>query len=144
VTPADAEQEWATVIETNVDDTTPEILGYVMGKLLEAGAREVFFTPVYMKKCRPATLLSVICDEAAAASMEHILFTETSTIGVRKYVAARTCLPRKIVTVTTPYGDVKAKEICYKDSVSRSVEYDDACRLAAEKHIPLKWILNGK
>ncbi|MDR1259612.1 MAG: nickel pincer cofactor biosynthesis protein LarC [Tannerellaceae bacterium] len=144
VTAADAVQEWATVIETNVDDTTPETLGYVMGKLLEAGARDVFFTPVYMKKCRPATLLSVICDESAAAAMEHILFTETSTIGVRKYVAARTCLPRRIVTVTTPYGDVKAKEICYNGVVRQNVEYDDACRLAAEKQIPLKWILNSK
>ncbi|MDR1918957.1 MAG: nickel pincer cofactor biosynthesis protein LarC, partial [Tannerellaceae bacterium] len=106
------EQDSVTVIETNIDDSTPEILGYVMQKLLEAGARDVFFTPIYMKKSRPATMLSVLCEEAQTAEMEHILFSQTSTIGLRKYTAARTCLPRKSLIVTTPYGDVKAKEIC--------------------------------
>ncbi|MDR1344672.1 MAG: nickel pincer cofactor biosynthesis protein LarC [Tannerellaceae bacterium] len=140
----DAEHESVTVIETNIDDTTPEALGYVMTRLMEAGARDVFFTPVYMKKCRPATLLTILCDEAEVLAMEHILFTETSTIGLRKHTAARTCLPRKIVTVETPYGDVKAKEIRYQNAIRQTIEYDDACRLAKEKHIPLKWILDRK
>ncbi|MDR1645769.1 MAG: nickel pincer cofactor biosynthesis protein LarC [Tannerellaceae bacterium] len=135
-----AGQDEAMVIETNIDDSTPETLGYVMGKLFEAGARDVFFTPIYMKKCRPATMLSVICDPTNTAAIEHILFTETSTIGLRKYIAARTCLPRKAAIVATPYGNVKAKETRYNGVSRLSIEYDDACRLAKEKNIPLKWI----
>jgi uncharacterized protein (TIGR00299 family) protein len=132
-----------TVIETNIDDTTPEIMGYVMERLFEAGARDVFFTPVYMKKCRPATILSVLCDAGKVAAMEDILFRETSTIGLRKYNAERTCLPRKAATVSTPYGEVKAKEIRYGATVRLTLEYEDACRLAREKNVPLKDILNG-
>jgi uncharacterized protein (TIGR00299 family) protein len=138
-----AEQNIATVIETNIDDVTPEVLGYVMEKLFEAGAKDVFFIPIYMKKCRPATMLSLICDETKTAIMEHILFSETSTIGLRKYTVARTCLPRKTAVVSTPYGDVKAKETYYNNVPRFSIEYDDACRLAKEKDIPLKWIMKS-
>jgi uncharacterized protein (TIGR00299 family) protein len=130
-----------TVIETNIDDTTPEVLGYVMERLFEAGAKDAFFTPVQMKKNRPATLLSVICDDAQTAVMEHILFTETSTIGLRKYSATRSCLPRRAVTVATPYGDVKAKEVTLDGTTRTTLEYDDACRLARAKNVPLKDIL---
>ncbi|MDR2469921.1 MAG: nickel pincer cofactor biosynthesis protein LarC [Tannerella sp.] len=135
-----AAEETVTVIETNIDDTTPEILGYVMERLLEAGACDVFFSPVYMKKCRPATCLTVLCDAAQTAAMEHILFTETSTIGVRKHVAMRTCLPRKTVFLSTPCGEVKAKETRYGDAVRLSVEYEDARRLAKETNVPLQEI----
>jgi uncharacterized protein (TIGR00299 family) protein len=127
-----------TVVETNIDDTTPEILGYVMERLLEAGACDVFFSPVYMKKCRPATCIHVLCDEADVPAMERILFSETSTIGLRKYRAERTCLPRKAVTVSTPYGEVKAKETAFGDSTRISVEYEDARRIAREKGVPLQ------
>ncbi|MDR2809155.1 MAG: nickel pincer cofactor biosynthesis protein LarC, partial [Tannerellaceae bacterium] len=139
---ADTTQETATVIETNIDDSTPEVLSYVMEKLFEAGAKDVFFTPIYMKKCRPATMLSIICDESQTEAMEHILFSETSTIGLRKYTTQRTCLPRKVTTLSTPFGDVKAKEIRYKDTCRYSIEYDDACRLAKEKNIPLQWVMD--
>ncbi|MDR0743495.1 MAG: LarC family nickel insertion protein, partial [Tannerella sp.] len=130
-----------TVVETNIDDTTPEILGYVMERLFEVGAKDVFFTPIYMKKCRPATRINVMCDAADTPAVEHILFTETSTIGVRKYQVERTCLPRKAVTVATPYGEVQAKESIYGDTRRISIEFDDARRLAKEKGIPLKEIL---
>ncbi|MDR0700374.1 MAG: nickel pincer cofactor biosynthesis protein LarC [Tannerella sp.] len=134
------QQDTVTVIETNIDDTTPEILGYVMERLLEAGARDVFFSPVYMKKCRPATRISVLCDEADIAAAEQILFSETSTIGLRKYRVERICLPRKAVTVSTPYGEIRAKETLYGegDGVRISVEYEDARRIAREKGIPLQ------
>ena len=125
------------IIETNIDDTTPEILGYVMDRLFEAGAKDVFFTPVYMKKHRPATQLTVICDEAQIPRMEHILFTETSTIGLRKFQADRTCLPREIVKVTTPYGEVQAKKVSFGSLTRTALEYEDACRLAKEKNVPL-------
>ena len=126
-----------TIIETNIDDTTPEILGYVMDKLFESGAKDVFFTPIYMKKHRPATLLTVLCDDAQVSRMEHILFTETSTIGLRKFQAQRTCLPREIVKVTTPYGEVQAKKVSFGSTSRIALEYSDACRLAKEKNVPL-------
>ena len=129
--------DFITVIETNIDDTTPEILGYVMGKLLEAGARDVFFTPIYMKKNRPAMLLTVLCDDAQIPQMEQILFTETSTIGLRKFQAQRTCLPRKIIKVTTRYGDVQAKQVHCGGTTRIALEYEDACRLAREQNVPL-------
>jgi uncharacterized protein (TIGR00299 family) protein len=130
-----------TVIETNIDDSTPEILGYVMERLLEAGARDVFFTPAYMKKCRPATQISVICDTADIPAMENILFTETSTIGLRKYRVERTCLPRKSVTVSTPYGEIKAKETTFGNTSRIAIEYEDARRIAREKDIPLRGLI---
>ncbi|GHU56772.1 UPF0272 protein [Bacteroidia bacterium] len=133
-----AEQDTVTVIETNIDDTTPEILGYVMEKLFEAGARDAFFIPIYMKKGRPATLITVLCDEAKVPAMEHILFSETSTIGIRKHNVTRTCLPRKSITISTPYGEVKGKETLYAGASRISIEYDDARRLAQEKNIPLR------
>jgi len=126
-----------TIIETNIDDTTPEILGYVMDRLFEAGAKDVFFTPVYMKKHRPATQLTVLCDESQILQIEHILFTETSTIGLRKIQASRTCLPREIVKVTTPYGEVQAKKVSFGLLTRIALEYEDACRLAREKNVPL-------
>jgi uncharacterized protein (TIGR00299 family) protein len=135
------EQELACVIETNIDDTTPEILAYAMERLFESGAKDVFFTPIYMKKCRPATRISVVCEPAGEAAVEHILFSETSTIGLRKYQVRRTCLPRKALTIATPYGEVQAKESVYEGSRRVSVEYEDACRLAKEKGVPLKEIL---
>jgi len=126
-----------TIIETNIDDTTPEILGYVMDRLFEAGAKDVFFTPIYMKKHRPATQLTVLCDETKTEQMEQILFTETSTIGLRKSQACRTCLPREIVKVATPYGEVQAKKVSFGSTTRIALEYDDACRLAKEKNVPL-------
>jgi uncharacterized protein (TIGR00299 family) protein len=132
------------VMETNIDDTTPEILGYVMERLLEAGARDVFFSPAYMKKCRPATCLTVLCDATQVAAMEQILFAETSTIGVRKYPVTRTCLPRKAVSVATPYGKVKAKETRFGGATNISLEYEDARRLAVEKGVPLREIYRNR
>ena len=126
-----------TVIETNIDDTSPEVMGYVMDKLFEAGAKDVFFTPVYMKKHRPATQLTVLCNEMQIPIMEQILFTETSTIGLRKFQANRTCLPREIVKVTTPYGEIQAKKVLFGSTTRIALEFEDACRLAKERNVPL-------
>jgi uncharacterized protein (TIGR00299 family) protein len=124
-----------TVIETNIDDSSPEILAYTMKRLMEAGARDVFFTPVYMKKNRPATLLSVICDTKDIHVMEQIIFAETSTIGLRKYN-----VERKLTEISTPYVTVKAKEIISGNESRLSPEYEDARRLALEKGVPLQEI----
>ncbi len=138
-----AETDEITIIETNIDDTTPEVMGYVMDKLLAAGARDAFFTPIYMKKNRPAIMLTVLCDHSKVEEMETILFSETSTIGTRKHKAIRSCLPRKAVIVQTPYGEIKAKETTYQGITRTTLEYDDASRIAKEKNIPLRDIYNS-
>lgn len=108
------EQDISDVIyklETNIDDCTGEALGYVMDKLLKAGARDVHYIPVYMKKNRPAYELNVICKEEQIEKLEEIIFAETTTIGIRKVRMERTVLKREIQTVNTAYGEVKVK-IC--------------------------------
>jgi uncharacterized protein (TIGR00299 family) protein len=139
----DEKEDSVTVIETNIDDTTPEVMGYTMERLLEAGAHDVFFTPIYMKKCRPATRINILCNKEDIPAMEYVLFTETTTIGLRRYDVERGCLPRKMVTVSTPYGEVKAKETIYDNTNRIAIEYEDACRLAREKNIPLIDIYNS-
>lgn len=98
-------------LESNIDDTNGENFGYVMEKLLEAGARDVFYSPVYMKKNRPAYMLSVLCVEKDIEVMEHIIFRETTTIGIRRNRMQRTVLDRRIETIQTPFGEATVK-IC--------------------------------
>jgi len=131
--------ESLVLLETNVDDDNPEIHGYVMEKLLAAGALDVFFAPIQMKKNRPATLLSVLCHPADVEQLETILFQETSTLGVRRQVVERHCLERKSETVETPYGPVRVKIAQLPGGMTkRAPEYED-CRRAAEAHgVPLR------
>lgn len=96
-------------LETNIDDSNGECLGYVMERLMESGARDVFYTPVYMKKNRPAYQLNVICTEEAVGRMEQIIFEETTTIGIRRTFMERTVLPREIRTVQTSLGEAQVK-----------------------------------
>jgi uncharacterized protein (TIGR00299 family) protein len=137
-----AGEEHLTLLETNIDNTTPEVLGYVMERLLSAGAKDVFFVPVYMKKGRPATLLSVLCEEYAVAAMERIIFTETSTIGIRRHQVQRHALPREQLLVNSPYGPLKAKEVTFEGQQRAAVEYEDARRVAIETGTPLRQILS--
>lgn len=99
-------------LETNIDDCTGEALGYVMERLLEAGARDVHYMPVFMKKSRPAYQLNIICKEEQIAALEDIIFTETTTIGVRRVQMERTVLNRELQTVNTALGEVQVK-ICH-------------------------------
>lgn len=98
-------------LETNLDDCTGEALGHVLDLLLEAGALDVQYTPVYMKKNRPAWLVTVLCRELARPRLERLLFRETSTIGIRRVRCKRTILPRKERQVETPWGVVRVKEV---------------------------------
>lgn len=129
-----------TIIETNIDDSTSEILGYTMEKLFEHGAKDVFFTPIYMKKNRPAVMLTVMCSQDKVIQMEDILFTETSTIGVRKYSVDRTCLQYKFDTVATKYGDLNVKISEYKGIKRVLPEYESAKELAHKNNISLSHI----
>ena len=99
------------LLESNIDDCTGEVMGYAMDCLLEAGARDVFFTPIYMKKNRPAYKLSVLCDEEQIREMDEILFRETTTIGVRRCRVKRDILKRRLAEAETPWGKARVK-IC--------------------------------
>lgn len=96
-------------LETNIDDTTGENLGYVMGLLMEAGAKDVYYTPIFMKKNRPAYTLNVICKEENRTSLENIIFKETTTIGIRRTEYKRTILERETAVVGTEWGQFKVK-----------------------------------
>lgn len=123
-------------LETNIDDCTGESLGYVMERLLEAGARDVHYTPVYMKKNRPAYQLNVICDKESVPEMEQIIFQETTTIGIRKMEMERTVLERSEMTVHTSLGDAEVKVCILPDGEKRYYpEYSAAERLAKNHHI---------
>lgn len=111
---SDAESDTIIKLESNIDDCTGETLGYVMELLYEAGAREANYMPVFMKKNRPAWLLTVICKEDQVSGMERIIFKETTTIGIRRQKMERTVLKREKRTVVTPLGDVEVK-VCIFD-----------------------------
>ncbi len=132
--------EWVTVMETNIDDTSPEILGYVMERLFTEGAYDVFFTNIYMKKNRPATKLTVLCSQQNRVQMQKIIFSETSTIGIRFRHELRHCLNRRMKTVKTVYGDVLVKLCSFDGDDKISVEYEEAKSLAAKLKIPIKKI----
>src|SRR6185436_19066047 len=98
-----------TRIETNLDDCPAEILGAVMQRLLDAGALDVWFTPIQMKKSRPGTMLSALCEESAVNALADIIFAETSAFGLRTDKVTRLKLARRFETVATPFGDVTVK-----------------------------------
>jgi pyridinium-3,5-bisthiocarboxylic acid mononucleotide nickel chelatase len=131
-------QQQVCVLETNLDDTTGEVIGYCTGRLWEAGALDVYSTAIQMKKNRPGVKLTILCRNDDAAAMEEILFRETSTLGVRRWMAAREVLARAPHRVETPWGLVDGK-IGHTASIVRfSPEYE-ACRHVAEAHgVPLR------
>lgn len=119
-----------TMIEANIDDSTPQVLGYALERLLEAGALDVTLTPVFMKKNRPATLVSVMTVPELVDELAAILFAETSTLGVRILQAERRVLARDTARVETRYGTVRVK---FAENGAFAPEYDD-CRQAAKTH----------
>lgn len=127
------------VIESNIDDSTGEELGYALEKLMEAGARDAFFTPIFMKKNRPAYMLSVICTEKMRDRMTGIIFRETSSIGVRYHRVGRTEAARCFTAVETPYGTVTGKQITVDSgAVYTYPEYEDMKKLAEQEAVPLR------
>ncbi len=126
-------------LETNIDDCTGEALGYVMERLFDAGARDVHYTPVYMKKNRPAYQLNVICDRDAVPEMEKIIFRETTTIGIRKMEMERTVLERSAGKITTSLGEAEVKVCILPDGARRSYpEYASVERLAKKNGISFR------
>lgn len=123
-------------LETNIDDCTGEVLGFVIEELQKNGALDVHYVPCFMKKNRPAYILTVICKESDRESLEKIIFTHTTTIGIRRCIMKRTVLDRKSVLIKTPYGEVAAKEV-RGNGVSRvSPEYESIAKIARETNKP--------
>ncbi len=125
-------------LECNVDDCSGEELGHTMERLFSAGARDVCYSPIFMKKNRPAWLLTVICDEDIRECLESIIFRETTTIGIRRAVMERTILERRFATVPTRYGDVSVKVCSSNGFIRYDPEYEDVSRIARESGKPYR------
>jgi len=135
--------ETFTQLETNIDDLNPQVYEHAMNRLFEAGALDVTLTPIHMKKNRPATTLSVLCQSDKAQALIKIMLTETTTLGVRQHTIERVSMPRTIETVDTPYGSIRVK-VARWDDIERAVpEYDDCRRAAEEQHVPLIEVMNA-
>ena len=128
-------EEKLWMLESNIDDCSGEVLGYTVERIMEAGARDAFFTPIYMKKNRPAYQLSVLCEEEQIQEMNEILFRETTTIGVRRYAVERDVLERRMEEVVTPYGAAEVKVCFLGNDKMRYPEYESVKRLAKEQGI---------
>ena len=134
--------EKISVLEANLDDLNPQVFGYVMDRLFEEGALEAFGVPVQMKKNRPGMLLTVLCRPEDSAKLAKLIFSETTTLGVRQREEARQALQRKWVSVTTPWGDVRVKIASMNGTITNyAPEYEDCRRIAAEQHVPLKTVM---
>ena len=132
-----------TMLETNIDNMNPEIYSYLFPKLLDNKALDVFVTPIIMKKNRPANILSVLCNEVDVEQLEEILFTETTTLGIRKYKVEREELQRKFEKISTRYGEITVKYTFRNGKLLKFTPEYEECRLIAEKtNIPLIQIIN--
>jgi len=134
--------EMIAVLEANVDDLNPQVFGYVMDRLFEEGALDVFGIPVQMKKNRPGTLLTVLCKPEAAEKLTELIFVETTTLGVRRREEVRQTLARRWENVRTQWGEVRIKIASMNGTVTNyAPEYEDCRRLAAEHRVPLKTVM---
>jgi uncharacterized protein (TIGR00299 family) protein len=130
------------VLEANLDDMNPQIFGYLLEKALAAGALDVFATPVQMKKSRPGTLVTILCKPEEEGKFRQMLFSETTTLGVRSHLVERHALPREFVVVVTRYGEVRMKIARTAERVQHAApEFDDCRKLAEEKNVPLQEVM---
>lgn len=130
------------VLETNLDDTTGEIVGHTVNALLEAGAFDVYTTSIQMKKNRPATKLTILCSSEKKSELESIVFRETTTLGIRHWPARRSILAREDHTVQTQWGSVPGKRIVGPDGAIRfSPEYDACAEVASEANVSIREVM---
>lgn len=136
---AAADQVW--VVETNLDNTSGELVGYCIGRLWEAGALDVYTTSIQMKKNRPGLVLTVLCPAADVERIESILFAETGTLGARRWPASRHKLERRAHTVETDFGPIAGKLAWIAGGrPTFSPEYDACAAVARERNVPLRQI----
>ncbi|MEK6692631.1 MAG: nickel pincer cofactor biosynthesis protein LarC [Nitrospirota bacterium] len=139
----DYDKDEVVVIETNIDDMNPQIYEYLIERLFENGALDVYITPIIMKKGRPAHLLTILSEKRMMDSLINILFEETTTFGVRFYNVSRYKLSKEMKKVKTRYGDVKVKIGRRGDYIiSVTPEYEECKAVAGKKRLPLKDILD--
>ena len=134
---AELQADAPTLIETNIDDMTPEVYGYLVDRLLSEGARDAFLTPIVMKKGRPGVVVSVLADPGEVSHLVEILLGETTTLGVRLTRVNRRTVPRRPGTVETPFGPVVVKVSEFGGRTRVTPEYDDCARIARERDVPI-------
>jgi uncharacterized protein (TIGR00299 family) protein len=137
------EMERIAQLQTNIDDCTGEVIGYCCERLFDAGALEVFTTAIGMKKNRPAILLTVLCRQTDIAVLQKIIFSETSTLGIRRSLITREVLPREIISVQTEFGSVSGKQTNFGDKVRFEPEYDDCAAIAIAKGVGLDAVMRA-
>ena len=139
---AEPEGDHGLVLEANIDDMTPELAPWVMDRLLEAGAADVWFTPIHMKKGRPGITLSVLCPPGSETALRGVLWRETSTLGVRGLPVRKWMLERRVVEVEVPGGTVRVKlGLDQSAVVNAAAEFADCARVASETGQPLKEVM---
>ncbi|KRL58495.1 nickel insertion protein [Latilactobacillus fuchuensis] len=128
------------MLAANIDDQSAESVAPVIELLMDAGALDAFFTPIQMKKNRPATQLTVMCHPADQQKMTYLMLKHTSTVGVRYQMWQRTVMPRDFITVTTEYGDVQVKVVTYQDIQKYSPEFADCLAIAKAQNLALNQV----
>ena len=131
-----------TKLEANIDDSTGEELGFAMERLFEAGALDAFYTPCFMKKNRPAYMLTVLCRNQDSEKIEDVIFNNTTTIGIRRCVTERTVLERETLLIDTPYGEVRIKLIHHGNRKRFAPEYEDVAGISRRTGISFGKIYN--
>jgi uncharacterized protein (TIGR00299 family) protein len=137
------ESDIVQVLETNLDDVSPEVIGYCVDRLFAAGALDVYTVPIHMKKNRPGVILSVMSPQDCVESLETIIFRETGTFGIRRFPATRSKLHREMISVATPWGAVKAKKGWRGDLTIVTPEYEDCARVARENGVTLRAVFDA-
>jgi len=131
------------VLETNIDDMSPQLIGALTNRLLENGALDVYTTPIFMKKQRHGVLLTVICHHCKKDDIMHLIFTESTTFGIREYSVNRTMLERKIIPVVTRFGTIRIKIGLWQNKIiTKSPEYEDCLTASLANNVPLKNVMN--
>jgi hypothetical protein len=136
-------QDEIVLLETNIDDLSPQIAGYVMERLFECGALDVWFTPIYMKKNRPAIMLSCLVRRERERCVTDCIFSETTTVGIRRQAVERSILEREKTRVKTEYGDISAKRVFTPSGERMVFEYEDLVRIAKKKEVSLLKLLES-
>ncbi len=133
------DKENLVLIETNIDDLSPQILGFVMERAFELGALDCWFTPIQMKKNRPATTVSILCEAEKKEVFSELLYVETSTIGVRISEVERDCLERSVETIKTKFGEIQVKIAKYKDKIINvKPEFDELKTIAQRQNLSVR------
>jgi uncharacterized protein (TIGR00299 family) protein len=136
-----AVREEISILEANLDDLNPQLIGYITEVAFSLGALDVFTAPVQMKKSRPGTLLTVLTKPQDEAKLREMIFRESSTLGIRVRREERYALPRRYQAVDTPWGEVRMKIAGNGKALQYAPEYEDCRRIAAEHAVPLKTVM---